>query len=240
MMVCLLLYAYCVGVFSSRKSALACERNLAFVAIVGAERPDFRTISDCRKLHLEACKEVFVQVVRLAAASGFVKLGNVSTDGTKIQGNASRHKAMSYGYMKKEVERLREDIEALSNALYKIPKTVEKFGERLLLAPQHVEGLNLSKQTAMLQKAAETVVVLVKELRAGVNLEKVKAQNDQLQHIEAEADDLMLESLSELYTGDHASVKVVYQKDLFELLEKIFDRCRDAGNVVFRIVLKHS
>jgi transposase len=113
MMVCLLLYAYCVGVFSSRKIALACERNLAFVAIVGSERPDFRTISDFRKLHLEAFKEVFVQVVRLAAASGLVKLGNVSTDGTKIQGNASRHKAMSYGYMKKEVERLREDIEAL-------------------------------------------------------------------------------------------------------------------------------
>jgi transposase len=113
MMVCLLLYAYCVGVFSSRKIALACERNLAFVAIVGSEHPDFRTISDFRKLHLEAFKEVFVQVVRLAAASGLVKLGNVSTDGTKIQGNASRHKAMSYGYMKKEVERLREDIEAL-------------------------------------------------------------------------------------------------------------------------------
>src|SRR5437667_11615020 len=113
MMVCLLLYAYSVGVFSSRKIALACERNLAFMAIVGEERPDFRTISDFRKLHLEAFKEVFVQVVRLAAASGLVKLGNVSTDGTKIQGNASRHKAMSYGYMKKEVERLREDIETL-------------------------------------------------------------------------------------------------------------------------------
>ena len=52
MMVCLLLYAYCVGVFSSRKIALACERNLAFVAIVGSERPDFRTINDCRKLPL--------------------------------------------------------------------------------------------------------------------------------------------------------------------------------------------
>jgi transposase len=113
MMVCLLLYAYCVGVFSSRKIALACERNLAFLAIVGQERPDFRTISDFRKLHLEAFKDVFVQVVRLAAAMGLVKLGNVSTDGTKIQGNASRHKAMSYKYMKKEVERLREDIEAL-------------------------------------------------------------------------------------------------------------------------------
>src|SRR5467141_760676 len=113
MMVCLLLYAYCVGVFSSRKIALACERNLAFLAIVGSARPDFRTISDFRKLHLEAFKEVFVQVVRLAAAAGLVKLGNVSTDGTKIQGNASRHQAMSYGSMKKEVERLREDIESL-------------------------------------------------------------------------------------------------------------------------------
>src|SRR5438477_3780827 len=113
MLVCLLLYAYCVGVCSSRKIALACERNLAFIAIVGQERPDFRTISDFRKLHLEAFKDVFVQVVRLAGEAGLVKLGNVATDGTKIQGNASRHKAMSYGYMQKEVERLREDIEAL-------------------------------------------------------------------------------------------------------------------------------
>jgi transposase len=118
MMVCLLLYAYSVGVFSSRKIALACERNLAFLAIVGQERPDFRTISDFRKLHLEAFKDVFVQVVRLAGEAGLVQLGNVSTDGTKIQGNASRHKAMSYGYMKKAVERLREDIEALVTQAY--------------------------------------------------------------------------------------------------------------------------
>src|SRR5467141_2933174 len=113
MMTCLLMYAYCVGVFSSRKMALACERNLAFIAIVGEERPDYRTISDFRKDHLETFMELFVQVLRLAKEAGLVKLGNVSTDGTKIQGNASRHKAMSYGYMKKEVERLREDIETL-------------------------------------------------------------------------------------------------------------------------------
>src|SRR5438128_5509615 len=118
MMVCWLLYACVVGVFSSRKIALACERNLAFLAIVGQERPDFRTISDFRKLHLEAFKDVFVRVVRLAAEAGLVKLGNVATDGTKIQGNASRHKAMSYGYMKKEVERLREDIEPLVTQAY--------------------------------------------------------------------------------------------------------------------------
>jgi transposase len=113
MMVCLLLYAYCVGVFSSRKIAQACERNLAFIAIVGQERPDFRTISDFRKLHLEAFKDMFVQVLRVAGEAGMVQLGNIATDGTKIQGNASRHKAMSYGYMRKEADRLREDIEVL-------------------------------------------------------------------------------------------------------------------------------
>ena len=113
MMVCLLLYAYCVGVFSSRKIAQACERNLAFIAIVGQERPDFRTISDFRKLHLDAFRDVFVHVLRVAGEAGMVKLGNIATDGTKIQGNASRHKAMSYGYMRKEADRLREDIEAL-------------------------------------------------------------------------------------------------------------------------------
>src|SRR3954454_20618286 len=113
MMTCLLLYAYCVGVFSSRKIALACERNLAFLAIVGLDRPDFRTISLFRKTHLDAFADVFVQVLRLAKAAGLVRLGTIAVDGTKVQGNASRHKAMSYGYMTKEVVRLRAEIDAL-------------------------------------------------------------------------------------------------------------------------------
>src|SRR5208282_5736827 len=112
-MVCLLLYSYSVGVFSSRKIALVCERNLAFLAIVGRDRPDFRTISDFRKIHLDAFADVFVAVLRLAAAAGLVRLGNLAIDGTKIQGNASRHKAMSYGYMKKEEQRLRAEIDTL-------------------------------------------------------------------------------------------------------------------------------
>src|SRR3954453_10698078 len=117
----------------------------------------------------------------------------------------------------------REDIEALSNALYKIPKTVEKFGERFMFSGEHVRDLSLSKQMAMLEKAGETVVLLVKELRKGVNLEKVKAQNDLLQQIEGDADNLMLEVLRELYNGDHSALKVVVLKDLYELLEKAFD-----------------
>jgi transposase len=113
MMICLLFYAYSVGVFSSRKMACACERNLAFLAIVGDERPDFRTISDFRKLHLPALAHLFVEVLRVARELGLVKLGNLATDGTKMPGNASRHKAMSYGYMKKEEQRLQEEIAAL-------------------------------------------------------------------------------------------------------------------------------
>jgi transposase len=112
-MVCLLVYSYSVGVFSSRKIALACERNLAFLAIVGDKRPDFRTISDFRKLHLNAFVDLFAEVLRVAGAAGMVRLGNLATDGSKILGNASRHKAMSYGYMNKEEQRLRAEIEAL-------------------------------------------------------------------------------------------------------------------------------
>ena len=118
MMVCLLLSASCVGVFASRTIALACARHLAFMAMVGSERPDLRTISDFRTLHLEACKAVFVHVVRLAGEAGLMRVGHVATDGTKVQGHASRHKAMRYGDMQKAVERLREDIEALVTQAY--------------------------------------------------------------------------------------------------------------------------
>jgi transposase len=110
LLVCLWLYAYAVGVYSSRKIAAACERNLAFLAIVGNDRPDFRTISAFRKEHLERFADLFLQVLRLAHAAGLVQLGLWATDGSKVPGNASRHKAMSYGYMQKEEARLKAEI----------------------------------------------------------------------------------------------------------------------------------
>src|SRR5258707_9904027 len=113
MMVTLLVYAYAVGVCSSRKVAAACERNLAFRAIVGDAPPDFRTISDFRKIHQAAFRSLFLEVLRLAGEMGMVKLGNLSTDGTKMKANASRHKAMSYSYMNKDIERLEAEIEQL-------------------------------------------------------------------------------------------------------------------------------
>jgi uncharacterized protein Yka (UPF0111/DUF47 family) len=134
----------------------------------------------------------------------------------------------------------REDIEALSNALYKIPKTLEKFGERLLLCPDRVRNVDFNRQATLLVRAADVVTVMVKQLRKSPDLEKVKEQNDQLQYLEGEADRLMVDLLRDLYMGEKDAVSVIALKDLYDLLEKVIDRCRDAGNVIFHIVLKNS
>jgi transposase len=113
MMVALLLYAYCRGIFSSRRIQQACEERVTFRVIVGAEIPNFRTINDFRKLHLPELAGLFVQGLGLCQAAGLVKLGHVSLDGTKIKANASRHKAMSYQRMKQEEKRLGREIDEL-------------------------------------------------------------------------------------------------------------------------------
>jgi uncharacterized protein Yka (UPF0111/DUF47 family) len=134
----------------------------------------------------------------------------------------------------------REDIEDLSNALYKIPKTVEKVTERALIAPQHVRGVDFSKQINLMERAAALVVELVKSLRGGMNLDRVKDLNDKLQFLEGEADKYMVSLYKELYSGKHEALQVIVLKDIYELLEKIIDRCRDAGNVIAHIALKNS
>jgi transposase len=113
MMVTLLLYAYCRGIFSSRRIQQACEERVTFRVIVGHDIPNFRTISDFRKLHLQELQGLFVQVLRLCQEAGLVKLGHVSLDGTKIKANASRHKAMSYQRMQQEEKRLQQEIREL-------------------------------------------------------------------------------------------------------------------------------
>jgi len=115
MMVALLLYSYTQGVFSSRRIMKRCERDAGYRVIVHDDVPNFRTISDFRKLHLAELEGLFVQVLRLCQRAGLVKLGHVSLDGTKIKANASRHKAMSYGRMKEEEKRLRKEIRDLLN-----------------------------------------------------------------------------------------------------------------------------
>jgi hypothetical protein len=134
----------------------------------------------------------------------------------------------------------REDIEALSRTIYKIPKTAEKLAERFLLAAPHLAGAEFTRQAEMMTRATDVVLAMVRQLRHLEHLEKMKELNDRLQYVEGEADKLMVTLLRELYNGKLNPVQVVVIKDLYELMEKVIDRCRDAGNVVLQIVLKNS
>lgn len=134
----------------------------------------------------------------------------------------------------------REDIEALSRVLYRIPKTIEKLVERLSIYPGRVPREGLLRQAEFLGKAAEAVVFMVGQLRHSPSLEKITEANDRLQFAEGEADKYMLELMKELYHGSYDAKETVILQDLFEMLERSIDRCRDAGNVVFQIVLKYS
>src|SRR6516225_2145422 len=177
MMVTLLVYAYSVGVCSSRKIAAACERNLAFRAIVGNEPPDFRTISDFRKIHRAAFRPLFLEVLRLAGEMGMVKLGNLSTDGTKMGANASRHKAMSYGYMNKEIERLRAEID----------KLLEQAEQDAALGSRRGDELpdELKRREQRLAKIQEAKARL--EAEAGARAEEVQRRRDE-ERAQREAD----------------------------------------------------
>src|SRR6202023_2596861 len=112
MMVALLLYAYSRGVFSSRRIARACEERVDFMAVTAMNQPDFRTIAKFRQRHLKALSDLFVQVLKLCRAAGLAKLGHVALDGTKVQANASVHKAMSYGRMLETEKRLTAEVSA--------------------------------------------------------------------------------------------------------------------------------
>jgi uncharacterized protein Yka (UPF0111/DUF47 family) len=134
----------------------------------------------------------------------------------------------------------REDIEALSNSLYKIPKTVEKFAERYILSAGEVDNIDFSKQTILLEKAIEIIVKMLRGLRDNSKEETIGQQNEHLQQVEGEADKLMLLLLKDLYSRREDPVAIIMVKDLYELLEKVVDRCRDAGNVILNINLKNS
>lgn len=134
----------------------------------------------------------------------------------------------------------REDIETLSNAMYRICKTTEKFAERFNLAPQRLEGVDFTRQVELMRRATETLSQMVRLLRKSPSLVTVKSLNDRLQSIEGEADDVILELLREVYGGKYEPLQAMLVRDLYDLLEKVIDRCRDAGNAISHIVLKNS
>ena len=134
----------------------------------------------------------------------------------------------------------REDIESLARGLYRIPKASEKLAERLLMAGKHLDGLDFSMPAEMMAKATEAVHEMVRQLRNMKDLEKIKHLNDRLQLAELEADKYMNELLREIYNGKYDPFRAMIIRDVNELMEKVVDRCHDAGNVVMQIVLKNS
>ncbi len=134
----------------------------------------------------------------------------------------------------------REDIESLSSALHKVPKTVEKIAERLVVCPVKFASDIVAKQISLLDQGTVEVVGMVGSLRKKAGLETIQDMQDRLQHIEGDGDKLMMDLLRQLYNGTVEAIEVIILKDLYELLEKAIDRCRDAGNVVFQMVLKYS
>lgn len=169
--------------------------------------------------------------------------GNVSLAELAVARRAEKKTAETIGeeLVKVFVTALeREDIEALSRALYRIPKTVEKFGERFIIMQHLVKPGDFSSQMAIALEASSVVVRMVDMLPNSPKLESIKAENDKMQELEGRADNLVVGYLKEIYSGEIDPIRAMALRDLHDLLEKIIDRCRDACSVVSYIVLKNS
>lgn len=175
MMTALLLYAYCQGVYSSRRIAKGCEERVDFMAVTALNQPDFRTISDFRQRHLKALGELFVQVLKLCMKAGLVKLGHVSLDGTKIKASASKHKAMSYARMKEQEPLLAAEVARWLKQAGEVDTAEdEEFGD-------HRRGDELPQWVANKQRRLEKI----REAKAALEAEaraKAQAERDPDQH----------------------------------------------------------
>src|SRR6516165_5661167 len=177
MMTVLLLYSYCCGIYSSRRIAKACRERVDFMSIVGFDAPDFRTISDFRKRHLNALAELFLQVLHLCAQAGLAKLGHVAFDGSKIKANASKHKAMSYGRMEERAAELEAEVakwlstaeaaDAEEDQLYGRDKSGEEMPDWVADKQRRVERIRQAK--AELEAEAKAAAEAKLKERAAAN-----------------------------------------------------------------------
>ncbi len=134
----------------------------------------------------------------------------------------------------------REDIEALNTSLYKIPKSVEKFAERYEIVAGRLGNVDFGQRTLVLARSTEVVAQMIGELRHGLRIDPVKKLQDRLQVLESEGDRMLLAPYRTLYLESDDAMRAMLAKDLFELIEKAIDKCRDVGNIVYSIVLKNS
>ena len=157
MMTRLILYAYCVGMPSSRKIEAATYTQIPFRVITADQHPDHDTIAGFRKTHLKALAGLFVSVLQLCQKAGLVKLGHLSLDGTKVKANASKHKAMSYDRMDKTLQQLEAEVEQLleeaktvdeqEDARYGQGKRLEELPEDLRRRQDRIAKIKQAKQS---------------------------------------------------------------------------------------------
>jgi hypothetical protein len=176
MLLKVLIYAYSTGLYSSRKIARACQDVVAFRVLSANQFPDFRTISDFRKRHLGVFKELFLQVVKIAQNAGMVQLGHVSLDGSKIKANASKHKAMSYGRMKQEEQRLRQEI---SELMRQAERTDRKEDAQFGNARGDELPDELARRESRLAKIQEAMAALEEQAKEKVEKEQQKQEQQQ-------------------------------------------------------------
>ncbi len=174
MLVTLLLYGYATGTFSSRRLMARCETDVAYRVIVGEDIPDFRTISDFRKRHLTALEGLFVDVLKLCARAGLVKVGRLALDGSKVKANASRHKAMSYDYMLQEEQRLKQEITALLTQAEETDQAEDKTYGRDRRGDELPE--ELARRQSRLRKIREAKAALEAEAREQARAEAAERQ----------------------------------------------------------------
>lgn len=183
MMTALLLFAYCNGIYSSRRIAKACGERVDFMSIVGLDAPDFRTISDFRKRHLKALKKLFKQVLLLCQKAGLAKLGHASVDGSKIKANASKHKAMSYGRMADRAAELEAEVAGWLDAAEAVDAQEDK------LHGNDKTGDEMPAWVSDKQRRAEKIRQAKAELEAEAKAAaeaKLKEQADAAENREAE------------------------------------------------------
>ncbi len=136
----------------------------------------------------------------------------------------------------------REDIEAVSNALHRVTKTLGKFTDRLVLLPEPMEGMDFSRQTDLIERSTAILLEMIRLLPNPHCLERMRALNEQLKTLENQADREILALQHRLYreASSLAVMKILLLNDLHKLLERAIDRCRDAGKIAYQVVLKNT
>jgi transposase len=210
MMTKLLVYSYCIGVYSSRKIQQRICEDIAFRILAAGNEPDFRTISDFRKIHLEALEGLFDQVLRMALEAGAMKLGRVALDGTKVKANASKHKAMSYGRMKEKEKELRAEVQELlakaeaADAEEDARYGKDKGGEDL--------PVELKRRETRLQRIREAKRVLQERAREKAEAEGKPAQeakpNDKDQYNFTDPESRIMKGADGFVQGYNAQIAV--------------------------------